>query len=172
MLVDASIFACAVFAYLYIWTILPNGFPPAGFDLPLASASVASAIAWIATSAAMKWANHSLERGAKTAFNLAIVVALITLLIASVLNVYALTGTNLQPDAHGYTATAYMLVTWQGVHTVLLVFMGAYSLARQIAGKLDAVRRNTFDNTRIMWYFSAVQALVALAIIHTPRFVS
>jgi cytochrome c oxidase subunit I+III len=172
MLVDGSIFACAVFAYFYLWTILPAGYPPAGFDLPLGAVSMACAMAWLATAATSKWANHSLERGAKSAFNTAMVVALITLLVASALNIYALTGTNLRPDAHGYTATAYMLVTWQGVHTVLLLFMGGYTLVRQLAGKLDAARRNTFDNTRIMWYFSAAQALIALAVIHTPRFVS
>ena len=71
----------------------------------------------------------------KSSFDVAIVAALITLLLASALNVYALTGTNLQPDAHGYTATAYMLVTWQGVHTVLLIFMGAYTLARHTGGQ-------------------------------------
>jgi cytochrome c oxidase subunit I+III len=172
MLVDASIFACAVFAYFYLWTVLPDGYPPAGLDLPLGGASIASAIAWIASSAAMAWANRTLAQDASVRFNLAIIIALLTLVVASVINVFVLTGTNLHPDAHGYAATAYMLVTWQGVHAVLLVFMGGYTLARQLAGKLNHERRNTFDNARIMWYFSAAQALIALAVIHSPRFVS
>jgi cytochrome c oxidase subunit I+III len=172
MLVDASIFACAVFSFFYLWTILPSGFPPAGLDLPLVGMSLVTAVAWVMSAAAIVMADRMLARKGRSGFNLALIVALITLLIASVLNILALTETNLQPDAHGYAATAYMLVTWQAVHAVLLVFMNLFTLARHLAGKLDVVRRNTFDNTRIMWCFCAIQALVALCVIHTPRFVS
>jgi cytochrome c oxidase subunit I+III len=63
----------------------------------------------------------------------------------------------------------YALVTWQGLHAVLLTFMGTYTIARSLAGRLDAVRRNTFDNTRIFWDFSVVQALIALVAIQLPR---
>jgi cytochrome c oxidase subunit I+III len=47
--------------------------------------------------------------------------------------------------------------------------MGLYTLARKWVGLLDATRRNTFDNTRIMWYYSAAQGLIALAVLAAPR---
>jgi hypothetical protein len=37
-------------------------------------------------------------------------------------------------------------------------------------GLVDANRRNVFDNTRIMWYYSAAQGLVALFVMHSSRF--
>jgi cytochrome c oxidase subunit I+III len=172
MLVDGSIYACAVFSFYYLWTILPSGFPPAGLDLPLLGASIASALCWAASAAAMWFANRMLASKQSRAFDAALLGAFVLLLIASAANVYALTGTNVSPEAHGYAATSYMLVTWQGVHAVLLTFMVLFTLARHLTGKLDSIRRNTFDNTRIMWYFSAAQALVGLIVIHTPRFVS
>ena len=172
MLVDGSIYACAVFSFYYLWTILPTGFPPAGLDLPLAGVSFASALCWAASAAAMWFANRMLANKQSRAFDAALAGAFVLMLVAAVLNVYALTGTNVSPQAHGYAATSYMIVTWQGVHAVLLTFMVLFTLARHLTGKLDSIRRNTFDNTQIMWYFSAAQALIGLLVIHTPRFVS
>jgi cytochrome c oxidase subunit I+III len=66
----------------------------------------------------------------------------------------------------------YTMLAWQGLHVTLLTFMAAYTLARCFAGHVDCVRRNTFDNTRIMWHFSAAQALVSLIVIHSPRWLT
>jgi heme/copper-type cytochrome/quinol oxidase subunit 3 len=63
----------------------------------------------------------------------------------------------------------FTLVGWQGLHVVLLSLMAAYAIARYLTGRLDAIRRNTFDNMRIYWYFSVAQALVALIVILLPR---
>ncbi len=168
MLVDASIFACAVFAFLYLWTI-SAAFPPVGLDLPLVGASLASAAAWIASACAMRAAERRLPRVRGGAFAVAMLAALVLAWAAFAFHLHALVGAHLTPSAHGFTATAYMLATWVGVHVVLLTFMSSYTLARAWAGKLDAVRRNTFDNTRIMWYFCAAQALLGLVVLHAPR---
>jgi cytochrome c oxidase subunit I+III len=71
---------------------------------------------------------------------------------------------------HGFASTSYTIVAWQGLHTVLLTLMAGYTLARVWAGMIDANRRNVFDNTRIMWYYSAAQGLIALLVLHSPRF--
>jgi cytochrome c oxidase subunit I+III len=63
----------------------------------------------------------------------------------------------------------YTMLAWQGLHAALLTLMTLYTLARRWAGLLSPAHRNTFDNTRIMGYFSVVQALVALAVLHAPR---
>jgi cytochrome c oxidase subunit I+III len=34
---------------------------------------------------------------------------------------------------------------------------------------IDNVRRNTFDNTRLMWHYTVAQGLIALAVMHSPR---
>jgi cytochrome c oxidase subunit I+III len=61
------------------------------------------------------------------------------------------------------------MLSWAGLHAVLLTLMAGYTLARRWAGLLSADRRNTFDNTRIMVYYSAAQAVVALAVSLAPR---
>jgi cytochrome c oxidase subunit I+III len=85
------------------------------------------------------------------------------------LSLYSLLETNLRPQQHGFTATVYTMLAWQGLHAVLLTMMGGYTLARSAAGLIDAERRNVFDNTRIMWYYCVAQGLVTLLILHSPR---
>jgi cytochrome c oxidase subunit I+III len=171
MLVDASIFACAAFAFFYLWTVSP-GFPPPGLELPLAGWSVVSAVAWIASAGAMIVANGQLARPNGIAFSAASLGALVLSWAGLLANLQALTGAGLSPSAHGFTATVYMLATWSGVHVALLTCMVLYTLARGWAGKLDAERRNTFDNTKLMVYCSAAQAVVGLCVMHAPRFAS
>jgi cytochrome c oxidase subunit I+III len=50
--------------------------------------------------------------------------------------------------------------------------MPCYTLARSFCGLLDPARRATFDNTRLIWYYTVGQGLVALATIHLfPRLI-
>jgi cytochrome c oxidase subunit I+III len=73
------------------------------------------------------------------------------------------------PKANGYGATVYALLAWQGAHVLLVAIMGAYTLARRYAGLLDAARRVTYENTWLMWLFTALQGIATLAVIHSPR---
>jgi cytochrome c oxidase subunit I+III len=53
-----------------------------------------------------------------------------------------------------------------------VLLMGGYTIARAFAGMVDATRRNTFDNTRLMWHYTVAQGLIALAVMHAPRVLS
>jgi cytochrome c oxidase subunit I+III len=49
--------------------------------------------------------------------------------------------------------------------------MALFVLARSFAGRLDGVRRQTFDNTMLVWHYAVLQGLVGLALVHFfPRF--
>jgi cytochrome c oxidase subunit I+III len=48
--------------------------------------------------------------------------------------------------------------------------MTAYSLARSWAGRLSPARRATFDNTMLLWHYTAAQGVIGLAALHAlPR---
>ena len=68
------------------------------------------------------------------------------------------------PTAHAFAATSWTLLCWQGVNVVLTVVMVAYTMARLAAGKLDTVRRATFDSTWLVWLYTSAQGLAMLAI--------
>lgn len=169
MLVDGSIFACLVFTFYYLWTISQSSFPPSRFDLPLIGASILAAIAWIASATGLWFAERVLAATRARAFSIALAIAVLLLWAAFALSLHSLLATNLRPQLHGFASTAYTIIAWQGLHTVLLTLMGGYTLARAWAGKLDVNRRNVFDNTRIMWYYCAAQGLIALLVLHSAR---
>jgi cytochrome c oxidase subunit I+III len=39
--------------------------------------------------------------------------------------------------------------------------MGSFCIARQVAGRLGASHRATFDNTRLLWLYTCGQGLAA-----------
>lgn len=168
MLVDGSIFACLVFTFFYLWTVSTTAFPPESFDLPLWSRSVTAALAWLASVVALWIADRALGSGARNSFAIALMAALVCLWAAFGCSLDALLATNLRPQSHGFASTSFTIVTWQGLHAVLLTFMGGFTLARFWAGMIDSARRNIFDNTRIFWYYSAAQGVIALIVLHTP----
>jgi cytochrome c oxidase subunit I+III len=170
MLVDGSIFVCMVFAFLYLWTIAPEAWPPGGMSLPLPSSSLLSAALWLASGIALRFASRAfMATGARRTFDVLMLAAICAMWAGFALNLEALRGAGIRPTAHGYGATAYTLLAWQGLHAALLTLMTTYTLARRWAGLLNPTHRNSFDNTRIMGYYCAVQALVALAVLHAPR---
>jgi cytochrome c oxidase subunit I+III len=44
--------------------------------------------------------------------------------------------------------------------------MGLYTIARWVAGRLDSVRRTTFDNTMLFWIYTTGQGLVGLLVVY------
>jgi len=74
--------------------------------------------------------------------------------------------TNIRPSESAFGAVVYTFVAWQGFFAVVLTLMGLYTLTRSITGRLDAVRRVTFDNTKLFWHYATVQALVGLVVAH------
>jgi cytochrome c oxidase subunit I+III len=169
MLVDGSIFACLIFTFYYLWTVTLSGFPPESLDLPLVGSSLGAVLAWAIATGAMALANRSLSCNQTRAVTIALLAALGAVWIAFGSSLHALLGTNLRPQMHGYASTAYTMIAWQGLHAVLLTLMAGFTLLRLWLGMIDSVRRNVFDNTRIMWYYCAAQGVIALLVMHSPR---
>ena len=64
------------------------------------------------------------------------------------------------------------MMAHQALHAVMLAVMAGYTLARSVSKLLDSVRRATFDNTMLLWYYTVAQGLIVLAMAHVfPRLV-
>ncbi|HWK50401.1 MAG TPA: cbb3-type cytochrome c oxidase subunit I, partial [Steroidobacter sp.] len=169
MLVDGSIFACLVFSFLYLWTVTLSGFPPESLDLPLVGSSVAAIAAWAVATGSLFAANRWLCESQRRRVSIALLVTIVATWLAFGAGLHALLGTNLRPQLHGYASTAYTMLAWQGLHAVLITLMAGFTMARVSLGLIDSVRRNVFDNTRIMAYYCAAQGIIALLVMHSPR---
>jgi cytochrome c oxidase subunit I+III len=169
MLVDGTIFACLLFAFFYLWTIT-QVWPEPPFEIPSLMWTLVTAALWAATSAIIAFATRRVTRGAADG------VLSLLLLAAGVLTAVAfwsmwqtIATAEVMPSQHAYGAVIHTMLAWQGLHVVLMLLMGGYTIARNVAGLVNERRRNTFDNTRIMWHYSAAQALVALTVLQLPR---
>jgi cytochrome c oxidase subunit I+III len=71
----------------------------------------------------------------------------------------------LDPQANAWGATVAALMAWQGFHTVVLLLMAGYLLARCHAGLLTARRHATRDAIALFWLGSALQGVLAIAVV-------
>jgi cytochrome c oxidase subunit I+III len=93
-------------------------------------------------------------------------VALLLVSGASAVDLWAQWQTDLSPSAHAYGAAVYAIMSLQVFFVLTTLVMGLYTIARWLAGKLDSVRRTTFDNTMLFWFYTVGQGLVGLLVVH------
>jgi cytochrome c oxidase subunit I+III len=161
--VDATIFASLAFAHIHVSMAL-DVCPPPGATLPAAGAGWSAALL-AASSALMAWAVRRLGRGGQGPLRLAVLLALLASVGAFAIDLGAHLQAGLSPSHEAWSATVAALLAWQGLHAVVLLFMGGYVLARSFAGALRADARATLDNTALMWHYVSVQGLAAMALV-------
>jgi cytochrome c oxidase subunit I+III len=176
LLVAATIFACLVFSYLFLWTTRPAMFPPPGVRLTELAWPLVAAFSYLLSSALIAWGRRALAGVTAGAVSWPVVTAVLLALVALVfgfgLDLTAVWRTGLRPSAHGYGAVVHMVIALQGFFVATAVVMGLYTIARSLAGRLDGSRRVTFEMTMLFWHYTVAQGLVGLALIHGfPRLI-
>jgi cytochrome c oxidase subunit I+III len=79
----------------------------------------------------------------------------------------------LRPATSGYGAMVYMAAFLQSQVVAVVAGMVLFVLARLMTGKLDRVRRVTFDNTSLLCHYAVGQGLLGLLLTHGfPRAVA
>jgi cytochrome c oxidase subunit I+III len=162
MLVSASMYACLVFSYLFLWTSVPRMWdrPPPPWAWGLSAAVLA-----VASSAAVGWANRRLSSRGRIGM---LAPAILLLGGAFACSLVAHAAAKAKEDGYGAVVNAFLVV--DGFFFVTASTLAVFALARSHAGKLDARRRVTFDNARIFWHYTVVQTLVGIALLHLfPR---
>ena len=175
ILVSGSIFASLVFSYLFLWTVSPDVWPKDLSVLPGLGWPLAALVLLAASAACVGWCSRRLRQQPKWApWKLQLGMVLATGLLCAAFGA-DLAGQwlgGLSPRASAYGAAVYMVLALQGFFVLVMVFMGLYTAARSWAGLLDGVRRVTFDNTRVFWYYVVIQGAIGLVLVHGfPRLV-
>jgi cytochrome c oxidase subunit I+III len=171
ILVDATTFGCLIFTHAFLWLSQAQpGWPPPGTVLPdLLRPGIAALL--VAGSAALVWLSDLALRGGRRRTMAVLMLGALALLLAGVtLDLGAWWQAGLRPTAHSFGAAVFANHFWQGFHAVVLATMALYVAARAFAGLIGPVRRVTFDNVRIFWFYAAAQALAGMALTHLfPR---
>ena len=165
MLVSGALYGCLIVSYLYIWTVSPQLWPA---EQPLGLAG-GIAVALTALSAgAVAVANRELARREHC---YALLAAIPLLLAAAYFGFASVSGVS--PRASAYGALVYMVLATNAFFAAVVIVMGFYTVARDVAGKVTRERRVTFDNVRLFWYYVTAQTLVGLAVLYGfPRLAS
>jgi heme/copper-type cytochrome/quinol oxidase subunit 3 len=163
MLVSGSLYGCAVFTYLYLWTVSPWMWPAAA-QLPDIAFPLAEGGLLGASSLALVVANRRLAANRLSAMALAMAAGLIVLVAAVSLEIRAQAW--LSPTASGYGAAVHLLAALAGFYTLVVVVMAAFTLARARKGMLDPVRRVVFDNARLLWHYTVAQSVLGIILVH------
>ncbi|MEN2977835.1 cbb3-type cytochrome c oxidase subunit I (plasmid) [Tistrella bauzanensis] len=163
MVGDSTAFASLIFGYFFYWTIHTD-FPPAGTTGPgqvwPAIAGLLAVIAWGLTLAARRANTAGL--GART--RAALVLAAAAALGSGAALVMAITMTGLDPAAHVYDATVWVIALWTALHLVVGVIMQLYCCARSHAGHLSATHDIDLQNIVLYWHFAVITAVVTVAV--------
>ena len=156
VLVNGTVFASLVFSYFYLG-LGDEAWPPPGSDVRGGWFAAGGAVCLLA-SAGLTWvSSRALVRNRNALFYLSMILAAALMALGFWIQCEAARGAD--PAAHAHGATVWAMLCWQGTHVVLVLMMAVYTLARRATGKLDALRRVTFDNTLLMWLYTVAQGL-------------
>ncbi|WP_024352390.1 cytochrome c oxidase subunit I [Aurantimonas coralicida] len=159
---DATAFLSLVFGYYFFFTIHED-FPPPVMEGP--------GVFWPAVSLALflaAWAAARLAHRSNSAGNIGTARALmgggaVISLLAGAALVWGPYTTGLDPAAHVYPATVWVLAIWTAVHAAVGALMLAYCLARSLAGRLTPVYDIDIANVALYWHFMLGTALITVA---------
>ncbi len=163
MIGDMTAFASLVFGYFFFWTI-HDDFPPGpamgpGLAWPLLALSLLLA-SWLLT-----WLARGLNRrDAGTGFHLATALAALSALGGATALLAGPWSHGMDPTAHVYPATVWVLSGWAALHAVAGALMQLYCIARRIAGRMTAAHDIDIHNVTLYWHFVAITALVTVGV--------
>jgi len=175
ILVAGSLYAAYLFSYLYLWTVSPQVWAPANAALPDLGRPLVAAALLVLGAAAFKLADRVLPSpGVRCAWTVPLLVLGAACLVAGVtLEIHGHWQSGLRPTDSSYAAMVYMAGALSGQLVFAVVIMALFTVARQLAGKLDRVRKSSFECTALLVYYVVAQALLGLLLVHGfPRAVS
>jgi len=169
ILFSGSLYACMIFTYFFLWTVNPGEWPPPDVTPVSTGWGLAAAASYIASSGLVAVAGRALissGTGAGLQVSVALLTGLALLFGGLAIEIYGQWQSGLNPTAHSYGAVVYAFSALQGQYIGAVAIMGGYTVARAVSGRLDGVRRSTFDNTMLLWHYTVAQALVGLLVVH------
>jgi cytochrome c oxidase subunit I+III len=172
ILVDATVFASALFTYFYLWTVRPEQWAPAAAPLPDPVWPALSALGYGASAAMVLFGRRGVRNGRRSGVIAAIAAALPLLLLGVGAELIGHFDAKLDPVSSAYAAAVYLFSANQGFHAAVLLVMAGFVLARALSGRLHWERRASYDNTLLLWTYACGQGLLGLLAVHVfPRIV-
>ena len=162
LVVDGTIFASFVFAYIHISMRL-TVCPPPGTALSEPIWPLLSCGLLLAGSALVALSRRAIGKR-RLPWLVLIALACVVAAFASDFNGHRLAG--LDPTSQAWSAAVAAMLASQGLHVVALALCGLYLCARAWRGHVSAGSRATLDNVALIWHYTTLQGIAAAAAIH------
>ncbi|BBK35957.1 cytochrome c oxidase subunit I [Allostella sp. ATCC 35155] len=176
MLVAASLYIAYVFSYLYLWTVSPEVWAPAGAaPLPPLSRPLVAAAAFLAGLGLIVVAGRSLPPPGQRGWvaPIALVVGACLLATAVATEILGHIEMGLEPQATAYAAMVFLAGALAGQVVAAVLVMALFVAARILCARTDRERRNSFDHTLQLARYAVGQSLFGLLLVHGfPRLVA
>ncbi|SFP84771.1 cytochrome c oxidase subunit I+III [Tranquillimonas alkanivorans] len=158
---DAMAFIGLIFGYYYFFTIHADFPPPAAVGPGVFWPGVALAMFALAWGAALFGgiSNRAERIGTSRALMAA---GTLTSLAGSAALLWGPYVTGLDPTAHVYPATVWVLAIWTAVHGGVGGLMLGYCLGRSFAGRLTPAHDVDISNVTLYWHFMGGTALLTV----------
>ena len=162
MLGDATAFAGLIFGYYYFFTIHSDFPPPATVGPGIFWPTVALVLFGAAWATALM-ARNSNRAGFVTVARVLLLAGVVLSLSACAALLWGPFATGLDPSAHVYPATVWVLAIWTAVHGAVGALMLGYCLARSVAGKMTPKHDIDLANVALYWHFLGFTTLLTVA---------
>ena len=161
LIVDAGIFASFCFAYIHTSMRL-EVCPPPGAALPDPIWQLGSGGLLLAGSGLMLLANRAIGRRRLPWLVLAALGCTAASFLLD-LRGHGLAG--LDPTSSAWAAAIGGILSFQGLHIVVLAIAGPYLCLRAWRGHLGQRSRATFDNITLIWHYTTLQGIAGMALV-------
>jgi cytochrome c oxidase subunit I+III len=170
LVVDATVFASFLFAFIHLSMRL-DICPPAGAALPQPLWPLLSCGLLVTGSLLIAWARRALTaQASQRGLRIAVAAAVLCAAAAFGAEWHGQLQAGLVPSAQAWSATVAAMLSYQGLHVLVLLLIAPYLLARSWSGRLGAASRATMDNSALIWHYTTLQGLVFAASVNLlPR---
>lgn len=164
MMGDATAFLSLCFGYYFFFTVHAD-FPPAGTQGPgLLWPTVSLALFALAWGSCLL-SHRVLKAGGVGGARALLALSFLASLGAGAALLWGPHATGLQPTAHVYPATVWILAIWTAIHAFVGTLMVGYCLARSFRGFLTPRHDIDLSNVTLYWHFAMATGLVTVATI-------
>ncbi len=164
MMGDATAFLSLCFGYYFFFTVHAD-FPPAGTQGPgLLWPTMSLALFALAWGSCLV-SHRVLKAGSVGGARALLALSFVASLGAGATLLWGPHATGLQPTAHVYPATVWILAIWTAIHAFVGTLMVGYCLARSFRGFLTPRHDIDLSNVTLYWHFAMATGLVTVATI-------
>lgn len=160
---DGTAYASLMFGYFFYWTIhqdFTGGHAGPGLFWPFVTV-VLFTFSW----AAMLLARHVNKKDRHRLTRLLLAVSCLLTLAACGSGLAGPYFSAMDPMAHVYPATVWVVALWAVVHGVVGIIMQLYCLARSFAGRMSARHDMDLRNVVLYWHFLVITAVTSFGVL-------